>query len=230
MSDEEVKGFVFQYFPAYKLTSILFTLKDPKLQIECASFIMRTTTNKKPVYEFEEERPQIRNLENRSTNNIFGEESHPKVLCTFLIWQPTREVNQKSKMWAHNCETMKKGKLKPATLSDLRLGPIDCNKQRRVLNAFRSFGVNEPNDIGFMKTVLLIMPCVRFTCSKPLADKEVKVPPLLTNVDECNSPERLFAARCQEIDKISGKDLEKEPKFFKNGDAGTPPPPLEKLD
>ncbi|KAM7273620.1 hypothetical protein ACFE04_028284 [Oxalis oulophora] len=29
------------------------------------------------------------------------------------------------------------------------------------------------------------------------ADKEVKVPPLLTNVDECNSPEKLFAACCE---------------------------------
>ncbi|KAM7266476.1 hypothetical protein ACFE04_004373 [Oxalis oulophora] len=57
------------------------------------------------------------------------------------------------------------------------------------------------------------MPCVRFTCSKPLPDKEVKVPaPLLTNVDECNSPKRLFTACCEEIDKRSGKDLENEPK------------------
>ncbi|KAM7259280.1 hypothetical protein ACFE04_015021 [Oxalis oulophora] len=51
------------------------------LQIECASFIMRTTTNKKPFYESEEEQPQIRNLENRSTNNIFGGEPHPKAFA-----------------------------------------------------------------------------------------------------------------------------------------------------
>ncbi|KAM7255325.1 hypothetical protein ACFE04_020566 [Oxalis oulophora] len=48
------------------------------------------------------------------------------------------------------CETMKKGKLKPANLSDLRLGPIDCSVLAYGLTSSdKTFTINgSPNDLN----------------------------------------------------------------------------------
>ncbi|KAJ3686396.1 hypothetical protein LUZ61_015560 [Rhynchospora tenuis] len=78
-------------------------------------------------------------------------------------------------------ETMKKGKPKPAGLSDPRLGTIDrmmkCEtcmvNMAECPGHFGHLELAKPMfHIGFLKTVLLIMQCVCFNCSKILADED----------------------------------------------------------
>lgn len=85
-------------------------------------------------------------------------------------------------------ETMEKGKPKVGGLSDLRMGVT--NKRMKcetcmgdIAECPGHFGYLELAKpmfhIGFMKTVLSIMRCVCFNCSKLLAD-EVKTNPHLS--------------------------------------------------
>ncbi|RWW08445.1 hypothetical protein GW17_00028117 [Ensete ventricosum] len=77
-------------------------------------------------------------------------------------------------------ETMERGKPKPAGLSDPRLGTIDRKMKCETCMAnmaecpghFGHLELAKPMfHIGFLKTVLAIMRCVCFNCSKILADE-----------------------------------------------------------
>lgn len=79
-------------------------------------------------------------------------------------------------------ETTERGKPKPGGLSDMRLGTIDRKLKCDTCTAnmaecpghFGHLELAKPMfHIGFLKTVLSIMRCVCFNCSKILAD-EVK--------------------------------------------------------
>jgi len=82
-------------------------------------------------------------------------------------------------------ETMEKGKPKAGGLSDPRMGTIDRKMKCQTCMAgmaecpghFGHLELTKPMfHIGFLKTVLSIMRCVCFNCSKILVDE---VPPLL---------------------------------------------------
>jgi len=77
-------------------------------------------------------------------------------------------------------ETMERGKPKVGGLSDPRLGTIDRKLKCETCTAnmaecpghFGHLELAKPMfHIGFMKTVLAIMRCVCFNCSKILADE-----------------------------------------------------------
>jgi DNA-directed RNA polymerase II subunit RPB1 len=83
-----------------------------------------------------------------------------------------------------HAETMERGKPKPYGLSDPRLGTIDRKIKCDTCMAgmaecpghFGHLELAKPMfHIGFIKTVLSIMRCVCFNCSKILAD-EVQFP------------------------------------------------------
>lgn len=85
-------------------------------------------------------------------------------------------------------ETTERGKPKPGGLSDPRLGTIDRKMKCETCTAnmaecpghFGHLELAKPMfHIGFMKTVLSIMRCVCFNCSKILADEVVFSPSLL---------------------------------------------------
>ncbi|KAK9713060.1 hypothetical protein RND81_06G000500 [Saponaria officinalis] len=78
-------------------------------------------------------------------------------------------------------ETTERGKPKPGGLSDMRLGTIDRKLKCETCTAnmaecpghFGHLELAKPMfHIGFLKTVLSIMRCVCFNCSKILADEE----------------------------------------------------------
>ncbi|VAI24339.1 unnamed protein product [Triticum turgidum subsp. durum] len=80
-----------------------------------------------------------------------------------------------------HAETMEKGKPKPGGLSDPRLGTIDRRTKCETCMAgmaecpghFGHLELAKPMfHIGFIKTVLSIMRCVCFNCSKILADQD----------------------------------------------------------
>lgn len=79
-----------------------------------------------------------------------------------------------------HAETMERGKPKPGGLSDPRLGTIDRKIKCETCMAgmaecpghFGHLELAKPMfHIGFIKTVLSIMRCVCFNCSKILADE-----------------------------------------------------------
>ena len=79
-----------------------------------------------------------------------------------------------------HAETMERGKPKPGGLSDPRLGTIDRKIKCDTCMAgmaecpghFGHLELAKPMfHIGFIKTVLSIMRCVCFNCSKILADE-----------------------------------------------------------
>ena len=83
-----------------------------------------------------------------------------------------------------HAETMEKGKPKPGGLSDPRLGTIDRRTKCETCMAgmaecpghFGHLELAKPMfHIGFIKTVLSIMRCVCFNCSKILADADDEV-------------------------------------------------------
>uniref|UniRef100_A0A0E0KYK6 DNA-directed RNA polymerase subunit n=1 Tax=Oryza punctata TaxID=4537 RepID=A0A0E0KYK6_ORYPU len=91
------------------------------------------------------------------------------------------EIRQMSVVHIENAETMEKGKPKPGGLSDPRMGTIDRKIKCETCMAGMAecpghFGhlelVKPMFHIGFIKTVLSIMRCVCFHCSKILADKD----------------------------------------------------------
>lgn len=87
---------------------------------------------------------------------------------------------QMSVVQIEHSETMERGKPKPGGLSDPRLGTIDRKMKCETCMAnmaecpghFGHLELAKPMfHIGFLKTVLAIMRCVCFNCSKILADE-----------------------------------------------------------
>ncbi len=90
---------------------------------------------------------------------------------------------QMSVVQVEHSETMERGKPKVGGLSDLRLGTIDRKMKCETCTAnmaecpghFGHLELAKPMfHIGFLKTVLSIMRCVCFNCSKILADEVLK--------------------------------------------------------
>lgn len=88
-------------------------------------------------------------------------------------------------------ETTERGKPKPGGLSDQRLGTIDRKLKCETCMAnmaecpghFGHLELAKPMfHIGFMKTVLSILRCVCFNCSKILSDEVLWWPPKLFDV------------------------------------------------
>ncbi|CAA6666729.1 unnamed protein product [Spirodela intermedia] len=91
------------------------------------------------------------------------------------------EIRQMSVAQIEHSETTERGKPKVGGLSDPRLGTIDRKMKCETCMAnmaecpghFGHLELAKPMfHIGFMKTVLAIMRCVCFNCSKILADEE----------------------------------------------------------
>lgn len=91
------------------------------------------------------------------------------------------EIRQMSVVQIEHAETMERGKPKPGGLSDPRLGTIDRKIKCETCMAgmaecpghFGHLELAKPMfHIGFIKTVLSIMRCVCFNCSKILADED----------------------------------------------------------
>ncbi|KAL5997271.1 DNA-directed RNA polymerase II subunit rpb1 [Asimina triloba] len=91
------------------------------------------------------------------------------------------EIRQMSVIQIEYSETMERGKPKPGGLSDPRLGTIDRKLKCETCMAnmtecpghFGHLELAKPMfHIGFLKTVLSIMRCVCFNCSKLLVDEE----------------------------------------------------------
>ncbi|KAJ9673445.1 hypothetical protein PVL29_023173 [Vitis rotundifolia] len=101
-------------------------------------------------------------------------------MVQFGILSPD-EIRQMSVVQIEHSETTERGKPKPGGLSDPRLGTIDRKMKCETCTAnmaecpghFGHLELAKPMfHIGFMKTVLSIMRCVCFNCSKILADEE----------------------------------------------------------
>ncbi|WCJ32728.1 DNA-directed RNA polymerase II subunit RPB1 [Euphorbia peplus] len=101
-------------------------------------------------------------------------------LVQFGILSPD-EIRQMSVVAVEFSETTERGKPKPGGLSDTRLGTIDRKQKCETCTAnmaecpghFGHLELAKPMfHIGFLKTVLSIMRCVCFNCSKILADEE----------------------------------------------------------
>ena len=93
----------------------------------------------------------------------------------FDLWQRQMSVVQ-----IEHSETTERGKPKPGGLSDPRLGTIDRKMKCETCMAnmaecpghFGHLELAKPMfHIGFLKTVLSIMRCVCFNCSKILSDE-----------------------------------------------------------
>nr|GMC94849.1 DNA-directed RNA polymerase II subunit 1 [Ipomoea batatas] len=91
------------------------------------------------------------------------------------------EIRQMSVVHIEHSETTERGKPKPGGLSDQRLGTIDRKLKCETCMAnmaecpghFGHLELAKPMfHIGFMKTVLSILRCVCFNCSKILADEQ----------------------------------------------------------
>ncbi|CAN0918886.1 DNA-directed RNA polymerase II subunit RPB1 [Linum grandiflorum] len=104
-----------------------------------------------------------------------------KVRCVqFGILSPD-EIRQMSVVQIEHSETTERGKPKVAGLSDPRLGTIDRKMKCETCTAnmaecpghFGHLELAKPMyHVGFMKTVLAIMRCVCFNCSKILVDQD----------------------------------------------------------
>nr|CAB3491643.1 unnamed protein product [Digitaria exilis] len=101
-------------------------------------------------------------------------------LVQFGVLSPD-EIRQMSVVQIEHAETMEKGKPKIGALSDPRMGTIDRKIKCETCMAgmaecpghFGHIELAKPMfHIGFIKTVLSIMRCVCFNCSKILADEE----------------------------------------------------------
>ncbi|XP_074308455.1 DNA-directed RNA polymerase II subunit RPB1-like isoform X1 [Silene latifolia] len=100
-------------------------------------------------------------------------------MIQFGILSPD-EIRQMSVVEIKYSETKEKGKPKPGGLSDTRLGTIDrkltCETCAATMECPGHFGHLELAKpmfhISFLKTVLSILRCVCFGCSKILADEE----------------------------------------------------------
>ncbi|XP_021908335.1 DNA-directed RNA polymerase II subunit 1 [Carica papaya] len=152
------------------------------------------------------------------------------------------EIRQMSVVQIEHSETTERGKPKPAGLSDPRLGTIDRKLKCETCTAnmaecpghFGHLELAKPMfHIGFMKTVLSIMRCVCFNCSKILADEEdhkfkqalkIKNPKnrLKKILDACKNKTKCEGG--DEID-VQGQDAE-EPVKKSRGGCGAQQPKL----
>ncbi|THU63645.1 hypothetical protein C4D60_Mb01t18000 [Musa balbisiana] len=125
------------------------------------------------------------------------------------------EIRQMSVVQIEHGETMERGKPKPAGLSDPRLGTIDRKMKCETCMAnmaecpghFGHLELAKPMfHIGFLKTVLAIMRCVCFNCSKILADEEdTRFKQALKIRNPKNRLKRIYDA-CKSKKKCSGGD------------------------
>ncbi|CAH9094797.1 unnamed protein product [Cuscuta epithymum] len=101
-------------------------------------------------------------------------------MVQFGILSPD-EIRQMSVVHIEHSETTERGKPKPGGLSDPRLGTIDrkmkcetcMGSMAECPGHFGHLELAKPMfHIGFMKTVLSILRCVCFNCSKILADED----------------------------------------------------------
>ncbi|KAL8143181.1 hypothetical protein V2J09_016213 [Rumex salicifolius] len=104
-----------------------------------------------------------------------------KVQCVQFGILSADEIRQMSVVQIEFSETTERGKPKPGGLSDTRLGTIDRKQKCETCTAnmaecpghFGHLELAKPMfHIGFMKTVLSIMRCVCFNCSKILASED----------------------------------------------------------
>ncbi|KAG0474279.1 hypothetical protein HPP92_013965 [Vanilla planifolia] len=138
-----------------------------------------------------------------------------KVRCVqFGILSPD-EIRQMSVAQIEHGETMERGKPKPAGLRDPRLGTIDRKMKCETCMAnmaecpghFGHLELAKPMfHIGFLKTVLAIMRCVCFNCSKILADEEdARFKQALRIRNPKNRLKRIYDA-CKSKKKCAGGD------------------------
>ncbi|PPD96835.1 hypothetical protein GOBAR_DD06103 [Gossypium barbadense] len=152
------------------------------------------------------------------------------------------EIRQMSVVQIEHSETTERGKPKVGGLSDPRLGTIDRKLKCETCTAnmaecpghFGHLELAKPMfHIGFMKTVLSIMRCVCFNCSKILADEEdhkfkqalkIKNPKnrLKKILDACKNKTKCEGG--DEID-VQGQDAE-EPVKKSRGGCGAQQPKL----
>lgn len=106
-----------------------------------------------------------------------GESENAEVFYVFCLQR------QMSVVQIEHSETMLGGKPKTAGLSDPRLGTIDRKMKCETCTAnmaecpghFGHLELAKPMfHIGFMKTVLSVMRCVCFNCSKILVDEVLR--------------------------------------------------------
>ncbi|CAD6341703.1 unnamed protein product [Miscanthus lutarioriparius] len=135
-------------------------------------------------------------------------------LVQFGILSPD-EIRQMSVVQIEHAETMERGKPKPGGLSDPRLGTIDRKIKCDTCMAgmaecpghFGHLELAKPMfHIGFIKTVLSIMRCVCFNCSKILADEdETKFKQALKIRNPKNRLKRIYDA-CKSKKVCAGGD------------------------
>ncbi|BAS92312.1 Os05g0151000 [Oryza sativa Japonica Group] len=125
------------------------------------------------------------------------------------------EIRQMSVVHIEHAETMEKGKPKPGGLSDPRMGTIDRKIKCETCMAgmaecpghFGHLELAKPMfHIGFIKTVLSIMRCVCFNCSKILADEDdIKFKQALKIRNPKNKLKRIYDA-CKNRKICAGGD------------------------
>ncbi|KAE8693465.1 DNA-directed RNA polymerase II subunit RPB1 [Hibiscus syriacus] len=162
-------------------------------------------------------------------------------MVQFGILSPD-EIRQMSVVHIEHSETTERGKPKVGGLSDPRLGTIDRKLKCETCTAtmaecpghFGHLELAKPMfHIGFIKTVLSIMRCVCFNCSKILADEEdhkfkqalkIKNPKnrLRKILDSCKNKTKCEGG--DEID-VQGQDTE-EPVKKSRGGCGAQQPKL----
>ncbi|KAI4976128.1 hypothetical protein ZWY2020_049735 [Hordeum vulgare] len=135
-------------------------------------------------------------------------------LMQFGILSPD-EIRQMSVVVIEHAETMERGKAKPGGLSDPRLGTIDQKIKCDTCMAgmaecpghFGHLELAKPMfHTGFIKTVLSIMCCVCFNCSKILADEEdTKFKQALKISNPKNRLRRIYDA-CKSKNTCAGGD------------------------
>ncbi|XP_019455346.1 PREDICTED: DNA-directed RNA polymerase II subunit 1-like isoform X3 [Lupinus angustifolius] len=145
------------------------------------------------------------------------------------------EIRQMSVVQIEHGETTERGKPKIAGLSDPRLGTIDRKMKCETCTAsmaecpghFGHLELAKPMfHIGFLKTVLNIMRCVCFNCSKILADEnDHKFKQALRTRNPKNRLKKILDAcknknKCEggdEIDIAGGQDTEEAIKKSRGG-------------
>ncbi|KAJ7944104.1 DNA-directed RNA polymerase subunit [Quillaja saponaria] len=135
-------------------------------------------------------------------------------MVQFGILSPD-EIRQMSAVEISTAETTKNGKPKPKGLSDPKLGTTDKTMKcetcmGNMADCPGHFGYLELAKpmfhIGFMKTVLTILRCVCFNCSKILADEEdLKFKQALRIKNPKNRLKKILDA-CQNKTKCEGGD------------------------
>ncbi|KAL6222224.1 hypothetical protein ACLB2K_005616 [Fragaria x ananassa] len=125
------------------------------------------------------------------------------------------EIRQMSVLEVDNCSTMLNGKPVRGGLSDPRLGPIDrsnrcetcANNLSECPGHFGHIELAKPVfHFGFMKTVLSVMRCVCFSCSKILLDEEDDKCKQILRIKKPKDRLRKFVDACKNKTKCEGGD------------------------